>query len=348
MSSMITYKFRIKDATTAKRLNQMAGNVNLVWNYCNETSIKAIRYDNKWLSNYDLHKLTSGCGSELNLHSQTMQKICDEYTTRRKQFKKLKLKWRSKKRSLGWIPFKASGINIENDTFTYCKKKYKLWNSRKIDGVIKEGCFNQDARGRWYINFQCEVEEFVCVKSKEIGIDLGLTENITCSDGKIYARESYTKRMAFKLAMAQKAHKKKQITTIHAKIANSRKDWNHKTTTKILSDAHLVVIGDVKSAWLMKTNKAKSTTDTAWFQVKSMFAYKSKMLGIECKLINENWTTQTCSSCLKITGPRGLTGLPVREWICSDCGSIHHRDVNAAKNILRLGHQTPIKGIPRL
>ena len=66
---MITYKFRIKDATTAKRLNQMAGNVNLVWNYCNETSIKAIRYDNKWLSNYDLHKLTSGCGSELNLHS---------------------------------------------------------------------------------------------------------------------------------------------------------------------------------------------------------------------------------------------------------------------------------------
>ena len=87
MSSHITYKFRIKDATTAKRLNRMADAVNFVWNYCNETSIKAVKRDGKWLSAYDLHSLTSGCGSELGLHAHSIQKICSEYVTRRAQFK---------------------------------------------------------------------------------------------------------------------------------------------------------------------------------------------------------------------------------------------------------------------
>ena len=57
-----------------------------------------------------------------------------------------------------------------------------------------------------------------------------------------------------------------------------------------------------------------------------------------------SWTTRTCSHCLAINGPQGLSGLSVREWICSKCGEIHDRDTNAAKNILRLGLQSPIKG----
>ena len=167
MSSIITYKFRIKDATTAKRLNRMAGAVNFVWNYCNETSVKAVKYDRKWLSAYDLHKLTAECSSELGLHSHTIQKICTEYATRRLQFRKLRLNWRSKKRSLGWIPFKSNGIKIKGDKLVYCKQTFRFWKSREIDGKVKEGSFVQDARGRWHVCLQCEVEDKVSNASGE-------------------------------------------------------------------------------------------------------------------------------------------------------------------------------------
>jgi IS605 OrfB family transposase len=339
---MITYKFRIKDATSRKRLNRMAGSVNFVWNYCNEVAMKAAKQRGKWLSAYDLHKLTSACATELGVHSQTIQRVCTEYATRRKQFKKFKLNWRSKKRSLGWIPFKANCVKIEKDTIIYCKKKYKFWDSRKIEGEIKEGSFVQDARGRWYVCLQCEVADTIGNGTKYVGIDLGLKEIITCSDGRQYSRENYFKRMESKLGMAQRANKKKLVKAIHAKIANARKDWNHKVSTTILSDARLVVIGDVSSSKLKQTKLAKSVSDVAWSQLRSMFAYKSKRLGIDLRIINEAFSTQICSSCNTKTGPKGYAGLGVREWECSTCGTIHNRDVNAAINILRMGLHTPV------
>ena len=348
MSSIITYKFRIKDATTAKRLNRMAGSVNFVWNYCNEIAMKAVKQSSKWLSAYDLHKLTGECATELGIHSHTVQKVCTEYVTRRKQFKKFKLNWRSKKRSLGWIPFKANGVKVEKDTVTYCKKKYKFWDSRKIEGEIKEGSFVQDPQGHWFVCLQCEVEDMPTIGTVNIGIDLGIKTQATLSDGRKYSRENITRRYANKLGMAQRANKKKRVSSIQNKLGNIRKDWNHKTANAILKDASTVIVGDVSSVKLAKTRFAKSVLDSSWGQLKSILAYKSKRLGIEFKEQSEMFSSVTCSSCLKRTGPSGLSGLGVREWICSNCGSIHDRDINAAKNILRLGHETLTKGIPRL
>ena len=91
MYSYITYKFRIKDSTTAKKLNKMADSVNLVWNYCNETSMKAIKRDNKWLSDYDLMKLVSGTSKILGISSQTINEVCRIYKDKTVQFKKQKL-----------------------------------------------------------------------------------------------------------------------------------------------------------------------------------------------------------------------------------------------------------------
>lgn len=90
---------------------------------------------------------------------------------------------------------------------------------------------------------------------------------------------------------------------------------------------------------------AKSVSDASWADFKTMLAYKAIALGVDFKEVNESFSTVTCSSCLKRTGPSGLSGLGVREWACSACGSIHERDVNAATNILRIGHDTLIKGV---
>ena len=301
-----------------------------------------------FLSAYDLHKLTAGTSKDLRLSADTIQQVCTEYVTRRKQFKKVRLKWRSKKRSLGWIPFKAAYIRLQDDTVTYCGYRFRLWLSRPVEGVIKAGSFTQDARGRWYVNVQCEVPDATQpVADLDLGIDLGLTNQIACSDGVIYSRENLARAHEEALAMAQRADKKKRAKAIQARIANTRADWTHKATTAIARRAKLIVIGDVSSAKLIKTPFAKSTLDAAWHSVRFQLTYKANRLAGVCVSSREMFSSVTCSDCLHRTGPSGLSALGVREWVCSSCGSRHERDVNAARNILalRTGRGTPTKGI---
>lgn len=344
---ILTYQYRLKDSgSVSVRLQKMARAVNFVWNYCNETSIKAVRYRSEWLSEYDLNYLTTGSSKELGIHSGTIHSIAAEYTTRRRQFKKFKLKWRGKQ-SLGWVPFKSSGIKVENDTVRYLGHRFKFWKSRDLTGRIKAGCFSQDARGRWYVNFQCEIEEQPRLGTKIIGVDLGCKDQLTCSDGIKYSRVNLTKHYEEKLAKAQRARRIKQVRTIHAKIANTRNDWAHKVTTALVKSSSEITVGNIESKKLMRTKMAKSISDAGFAQIKSMLAYKAIRHHVDYKEVNESGTTVTCSSCHSMTGPSGLGGLSVREWVCSSCNIRHDRDVNAARNILRLGHQTPI-GNPSL
>lgn len=350
MSNIITYKFRIKDSVSRKYLCKMAGSVNFVWNHAQELSLKALDKDKKFLTKFELNNLTAGMSHEVKLHSQTIQAINEEYATKRKQFKKRKLNWRTAKRSLGWIPFKASALKLNNDTVRYNKRTFKFWKSREIQGKIKCGSFVQDSQKKWYICLVCEIDDNTISDSQlpQVAIDPGLKDILTLSDGKKFSRENITKKYEKKLAIAQRAKKKKQVTAIHARIKNSRKDWLHKTTTEIVKSYSSIFIGDVSSKKLMKTRIAKSIADAGWGSIKSLLEYKAKKLGKDFKEINESWTSITCSCCNERSGPSGLSGLSVRYWTCSKCNTSHDRDVNAAMNILNigLGHKTPIKGIP--
>jgi putative transposase len=344
--SLLTYRFRIKDATSGTHLGKMADAINYVWNYCQEVSLLAYRRDKTLLSAYDLHTLTAGTSKDLRVSADTIQQVCTEYVTRKRQFRKRKLKWRSRKRSLGWIPFKAAYIRLQGDTVTYCGQRFRLWLSRPVEGTVKTGSFSQDARGRWYVNFHCAVPDAIApIGQAEIGIDLGLTHQIACSDGSIYSRENLTRQHDTALAMAQRARKTKRVKAIQAKITNCRKDWTHKATTAIARRAKLIVIGDVSSAKLTKTPFAKSTLDVAWYSVRHQLTYKAIRLAGVCVPGRETFSSVTCSSCGCRTGPSGLSALGVREWCCFSCGVVHDRDVNAAQNILRTGRGTPIKGI---
>jgi transposase len=83
---------------------------------------------------------------------------------------------------------------------------------------------------------QCDVPDIAQLQLalNPIGIDLGLTTQITCSDGVTYSRENLTRQYEDDLAMAQRAGKKKRVKAIHAKIQNVRNDWTHKVTTAIV------------------------------------------------------------------------------------------------------------------
>ena len=341
-----TLRLRIKDKHRSV-LSAMACEVNQVWNFCNETSHRVIRERRQWLSGYDLQKLTNGFSKCEGIHigSPTVQQVCEDYAKARKQFKKAKLRWRvsnpqSSKYSLGWVPFKARALQYKAGQIQFAGQKFSLWDSYGLaDYELRAGSFSQDARGRWYLNVVVKVPAKPTAGTASVGIDLGLKEAAVTSSGERIKGRFYRKLQA-KLGMAQRAHKKQRVRAIHAKIANQRKDLLHQFSTQLVKNNAAIFVGDVSSAKLVKTKMAKSTLDAGWSMLKTMLEYKSHQAGIVFEVVNENYTTQTCSCCGSIpaSSPKGRAGLGIREWICSECGAVHDRDVNAARNILAAGH----------
>ncbi len=348
-----TLKVRIRDKHRPL-LNQMARSVNFCWNYINELSHRSIKERGVFLSAYDIQKYTQGAHKELGLHSHTVQQIGKEYATRRKQFKKNRLAWRKSggvRRSLGWIPMNTGAAKWKKGRVYYNGHYFKAWDSYGLSQYkFRSASFNEDARGRWYFNVVVEVEANTPAGQDKIGIDLGLKDTATCSDGTKLEAGRFYRSAEQTLATAQRAGKRTRVKAIHAKIANRRKDALHKFSRQLVNRCGEIYVGNVKSCSLTQTNMAKSVLDAGWAMLKTMLEYKCDGAGIVFKEVNESYTTQTCSSCgsLPDSRPRGIAGLGIREWTCSECGVTHDRDINAAKNILAAGHGRPVEGIPAL
>lgn len=353
---MKTLHLRIKDKH-ASVLNNLAAEVNFVWNYVNDLSFKHLQKTGKFFSSYDIQKYTSGAGKAgLTLHSQTVQAITDEYVNRRFQFKKAKLRWRvssGSRKSLGWIPFRGTGLSYRNGQLKYAGHYFGVWDSYGLSQYIfKSGSFSQDARGRWYVNLCVENpsvhvnKEKVIKARKSIGIDLGLKEFAALSDGTKIEAKCFYRKAEKKLAMAQRARKKHRVKAINAKITNSRKDFHHKLSTQLVKDHAAIFVGNVSAKSLAKTTMAKSVMDAGWYAFKTMLKYKSDSAGVWFEVVNEAYSTQTCSCCgSRRDSPKGRAGLRIREWTCRECGITHDRDINAALNILALGHERLAVGI---
>ena len=358
MSTLVTrtLKIRVKDKH-AVLLQRMATQVNQVWNFCNETSSRSIRERSTWLSGFDLQKYTNGfskCDGVL-IGSKTIQQVCEEYVTRRKQFKKAKLRWRvsnpqSSRRSLGWIPFKSGALVYANGQIQFAGHRLSLWDSYGLSNYkLRAGNFNQDVRGRWYLNVVVQIPTVASSGKRSVGMDLGVKTAVTTSDGQKLAGHWYRDQEEA-LARAQRAKKKDRVRAIHAKIANQRKDALHKFSHAMVSQYGAIFVGNISSQWMLKTSSAKGTLDASWSRLKIMLEYKSHQAGVIFEVVNEAYTTQTCSCCGNIpsSSPKGRAGLRVREWTCSDCGAHHDRDVNAAINILaalRCAKTMPQRGI---
>ena len=355
-TSIKTLKLRIKDRHSALLL-AMAKEVNEVWYFCNSTSIKAFQDKREWLSGYDLQKLTAGYSKcdGVKISAQTAQQVCEEYATRRRQFKKLKLRNRVSNKekssySLGWIPFKSGAIKYLHGQIRFAGFKLGLWDSYGLsDYKLRGGSFAEDSRGRWYLNVCVEVENKESQGKGYVGIDLGLKECAVASTGEAIEGRFYRK-LEEKLAIAQRAKKKDRARAIHAKIKNQRKDMLHKFSTKLVKENAAIFVGNVSSSKLIKTKMAKSTLDAGWSMFKTILKYKCDNAGVVFDEVNESYTTQICSSCGVIpdSSPKGRADLNKREWTCNECGAIHNRDVNSAINIRERGLSLLEVGIPVL
>lgn len=345
-----TLRLRVKDKHKLI-LDQQSKSVNFVWNYINELSSRAIKERGRFLSAFDIHPYTKGANKELGLHSQTLQCIAKEYVTRRVQFKKSRLNWRKSggaKRSLGWIPINTGAAKWKNGQVFFNGHYYSVWDSYGLSQYqFRTASFNEDAQGRWYFNVVVEIEAEQSSGTASVGIDLGCKEAATDSNGHKVVGRQYRK-LEQKLGIAQRANNKHRAKAIHAKIRNRRKDDLHKYSRQLVNNNAAIFVGNVNSKALAKTKMAKSVLDAGWGILKTMLEYKCAHAGVVFEEVNESYTTQTCSSCgdIPASSPKGRAGLRIREWSCSSCGATHDdRDINAAKNILAVGHGRLAVGI---
>ena len=225
----------------------------------------------------------------------------------------------------------------------------KLVLSRPLPDQVKSITISKDAAGRYYVSFQGEKEIKVLPSlDKSIGIDLGLTSFITTSDGeKVEPLRIYHKH-EIRLARYQRMMSRRQkgsnnrrrtqykVGRLHVKIADIRNDFLHKLSTRIIRENQTVAVEDLNIAGMQKNHHlAKSIVDAGWGEFVRQLQYKAEWYGRAFVKVNRWYpSSQICSNCGHKDGKKTLG---VREWICSECGIVHDRDINAAININTAG-----------
>jgi IS605 OrfB family transposase len=296
-----------------------------VFNYCNELSVKVFERERRFLSGFDFWPFLKGVtrgDCALHLPVQAVQEIAEEYARRRRQHRKVRLAWRKSggaRRSLGWIPFKVRTIRYRGGQIYFAGRWLSLWDSY---GLLDRSV-------------------------PSLGIDLGLKTFAAFSDEAIppIEAERFYRDLEPTLARAQRARQRQRTRAIHAKIANRRRDFLHKLSTRLVKANGALVVGNVNASALAKTRQAKSVLDAGWSAFRTMLLYKCADAGVWFEEVDEAFSTQTCSVCNSRAGPKGRKDLGIRGWQCTVCGAIHDRNVNAAHNILAAGHRRLAEGI---
>jgi putative transposase len=203
----------------------------------------------------------------------------------------------------------------------------------------------QDAAGRYFVSFVCDVEPIEHKAPKEgVGIDLGLSTFATLSTGKKVANPRILQRQLKRLRRLQQSISRKvkgskryqiarrKIARLHARIKDTRSDFLHKLSTKLVRENQVIVLEDLNVSGMVKNRRlARAISDVGWRQFRTLLESKSIRYGRDLQVISR-WepTSQRCSCCGQIGGKKPLD---VRTWTCLHCGAEHDRDINAALNI---------------
>ena len=297
----------------------------------------------KFLTGFDLCNLSAGATDCFgHIGADTIQRVCCEYSLKRRAARRVRLAWRKSfgaRRALGWIPFKAASLKRKGRGLRFCGKTFRVFESERLQEVRWcDGCFAQDAVGDWWLCLPAgiEVQEVPALR-EGVGIDLGLKDTAMTSAGERLAAGRFFRDIEAKIGQAQRRGHKRQAKRLHRRAANRRRDAIHKFTRKIVDQYEFIVVGDVSSPKLARTRMAKSVLDAGWGMLRTQLQYKGKHAGRSVRVVSEKNTSRACSRCGALTGPSGLGMLVVRRWVCAECGALHDRDANAARNILAVG-----------
>lgn len=214
-------------------------------------------------------------------------------------------------------------------------------------GIPKMATVSKTASGKYFVSFACEVEQgLMPMTGKVVGIDVGIKDVVVTSDGFHSGAHKYTYYYQRKLKKAQRVLSRKTkgsnswkkqrivVAKIHETIANSRKDFLHKLTTKLVSENDVICTEDLNVSGMMKNRcLSKAIADVGIFELNRQINYKSDWYGKQVVKISRWYpSTKTCSACGAIRPMK----LSERVYECG-CGLSLDRDENAAKNIKAAG-----------
>jgi putative transposase len=204
--------------------------------------------------------------------------------------------------------------------------------------------------GRWYVTFAVDVGAAAPLPptGHAAGVDLGITSFAVTSHGERIANPRPLQRRARNLARyqrrlarcqkgsANRAKARAKVARAHRKVRDARRDFLHKTTTRLVHDYDLIAIEDLAVSNMVRNRRlAAAISDCGWGEFRRQLEYKCQRAG-RLLVVIDRWypSTKTCSACGFLLAELSLS---TRTWRCPSCRILHDRDVNAAKNILAAG-----------
>jgi putative transposase len=242
--------------------------------------------------------------------------------------------------------FRVGGFKVHPDKVYLAKiGKLEIKWSRPLPSEPSSVTIIKDASDRYFLSFVIEINPVQLPDNgQSVGIDLGITDFATLSNGEkikspkpLKKHLKKLKHLQRKLSRKQKGSKRrevarKRVAKLHAKIKDTRTDFLHKLSTKIICENQTVILEDLAVSNMVKNRKlSRAISDLGWRSFRTMLEAKAKMYGCDFKVISR-WepTSQKCSTCGFKGGKKELS---IREWTCLNCNSAHDRDINAAINI---------------
>lgn len=260
-------------------------------------------------------------------------------------------RFRSRKDHRQSVRLTRNGFALHGDRLYVAKVgDLRVRWSRDLPSIPSSVTVIREADGRYYASFVVERDVTpLPACDREIGIDLGLASLAVTSDGELIPNPRFLRARERTLARAQRALSRKhngsanrakagkRVAVLHRKVRETRLDHAHKTALKLVRDNQAVYAEDLCVSGLARTRLAKSVHDAGWSQLVRLIEEKAARYGRTFgKAGRFEPTSQVCSACGAKDGPKPLR---VRAWTCAACGTVHDRDVNAAKNVLALGRK---------
>jgi putative transposase len=341
-------------AAQAEKLAKAFGCARWYWNNSLAETQKVYQETGKGLGQFQLNARLPQLKSEIDwlgeTHSQVLQSVSlhlsrafVNFFERRASYPRFKHKHHQQS-----IQY-PQGVKVVDDCKVYLPKigHVKAVVHRALQGKIKTVTVSKTPSGKYFASILIENEieaPAVSLNGKVLGVDVGLTDLAVTSDGSKFANQKHITQAQKNLARKQRKLSRKVkgsnsrskarilVAKSHERVANSRRDYLHKLSTRMVNENQVIAVEDLHVKGMMKNhNLSKAIGDASWGMFTSMLKYKTARAGKGYIEVNRFFaSSKTCSCCLH---QQAAMPLNIRSWICDKCGTAHDRDINAAINI---------------